>query len=98
MSGPGGNVGAPAYVLSIGTYGGIMLSTVFAAERQFRHEAEIQAREIAILGSIRDHRQAGAHRSEKARFASRQAVVAWPRPIGVRLDLSEGSSVACAPA
>ena len=75
-----------------------MLSTVFAAERQFRHEAVIQAREIAILGSIRDRREALAAPVEKSRFASRQAVVAWPRPIGVRLDLSEGSAAACTPA
>ena len=75
-----------------------MLSTVFAAERQFRHESEIQAREIAILGSIRDRREGLAHPVERARVATRQAVVVWPRPIGVRLDLSEGSSVVCAPA
>jgi hypothetical protein len=98
MSGAGCNVGAPAYVLTIGTYGGIMLSTVFAAERQFRHEAEIQSREIAILGSIRDHREALAAPVKKVRFASRQAGVTWPRPIGVRLDLSEASSAACVPA
>jgi len=75
-----------------------MLSTVFAAERQFRHEAEIQSREFAILGSIREHEEALAAPVEKSRFASRPVAVAWPRPIGVRLDLSEGSSAACAPA
>ena len=75
-----------------------MLSTVFAAERQFRHEAVIQAREIAILGSIRDHKEALAAPVKRSRFAPRPAAVAWPRPIGVRLDLSEGSSAACAAA
>ena len=75
-----------------------MLSTVFAAERQFRHESEIQAREIAILGSIRDHREARAHPVKKARFAPRQAVVVWPRPIGVRLDVTRKSSTAGVPA
>ena len=49
-----------------------MLSTVFAAERQFRHDAEIQAREFAILGSIRDRKEALAAPVEKARFAPRQ--------------------------
>jgi len=76
-----------------------MLSTVFAGERQFRHDAEIQAREIAILGSIRDHKAALATAPlHAARVVPRRAVVAWPRPIGVRLDLSEGSTAACVPA
>ena len=74
-----------------------MLSTVFAAERQFRHEAEIQAREFEILGSIRDRHEALTAPAKRSRFASRP-VVAWPRPIGVRLDLSEGSAAACTPA
>ena len=97
MSRADGNVGAPAYVLPIGTYGGMMLSTVFAAERQFRHEAGIQAREFAILGSIRDRHEALAAPTKRSRFASRP-VVAWPRPIGERLELSEGPAAACAPA
>jgi len=75
-----------------------MLSTVFAAERQFRHEAEIQAREFAILGSIRDRKEALAAPVRVSRLVSRPVAVAWPRPIGVRLDLSEVSSVVCAPA
>ena len=75
-----------------------MLSTVFASERQFRHEAEIQAREFAILGSIRDRNEALAAPARGSLFASRPVVVAWPRPIGVKVDLSEGSPVACAPA
>ena len=76
-----------------------MLSTVFAGERQFRHDAEIQAREIAILGSIRDHKAAlAAAPIHAAHIVPRRAVVAWPRPIGVKLDLSEGSAAACVPA
>src|SRR4051812_36725592 len=54
------NVGTPAYVLTIGTYGGIMLATVNAAEALFRHDAGTRAREMAILSSMRDRRQAMA--------------------------------------
>ena len=72
-----------------------MLSTVFAAEVQFRHDSASQARELAILESIRDHRaeHAGPSRT-KARLAPRR-VVAWPRPIGAHLDLSDAAA-ACA--
>jgi len=67
-----------------------MLSTVFAAEVQFRHDSESQAREFAILESIRDRRAALAGPSRtKARLAPRRAV-SWPRPIGAHLDVSDG--------
>lgn len=72
-----------------------MLSTVFAAEVQFRHDSTSQARELAILESIRDRKAAlaGPPRT-RARLAPRRAVT-WPRPIGARVDLSDGAA-ACA--
>ncbi len=93
-SGEGCNVGTPAYVLVIGTYGGIMLSTVFAAEVQFRHDSEARARELAILGSIRDRRES-LTAPHQARDTAR-LVATWPRPIGVKLDLTEATAAACA--
>ena len=52
------NVGTPSYVGTIGTYGGIMLSIVNAAEMQFRYETESRGREHALLASIRERRAA----------------------------------------
>ena len=54
-----------------------MLSTVFAAETQFRHETEQRAREFAILGSIRDRKEALAA-SDHARIRAPAARVAAP--------------------
>jgi hypothetical protein len=71
-----------------------MLSTVFSAEVQFRHDSETQARELAILESIRDRREAPAARP-RPRVAVRRPA-SWPRPIGVRLDLADSSAAACA--
>ena len=70
-----------------------MLSTVYAAEAQFRHETEQRAREFAILESIRNRKEALAA-SITARVAARQPV-AWPRPIGVKLNVA-GSTAVCA--
>ena len=70
-----------------------MLSTVLAAEAQFRLDSESRAREHAILGSIRE-------RSEpQPRLATPSATrrgVSWPRPIGVRLDLTSDPASAAA--
>ena len=68
-----------------------MLSTVFAAEAQFRLDSESRAREHAILGSIRNRHEelaAPVHLGSAGRRA-----VSWPRPIGVRLDLAEPAAV-----
>jgi len=75
-----------------------MLSTVFAAEAQFRLDSASRAREHAILGSIREHDEAITALAAAARtpIAVRRAVT-WPRPIGVRLDLADSAAV-CAPA
>ena len=66
-----------------------MLSTVLAAEAQFRLDSESRAREHAILGSIRE-------RSEPqfalARTPATRREVSWPRPIGVRRDLTDGTT------
>ena len=71
-----------------------MFSTAFSAEVQFRHDSETQARELAILESIRNRKEALAARP-RARATVRRAVT-WPRPIGVQLDLADTSAVACA--
>jgi hypothetical protein len=68
-----------------------MLSTVFAAEAQFRLDSESRAREHAILGSIRE-------RSEALTIpawlpASRRAAASWPRPISVRVDLASRTAI-----
>lgn len=71
-----------------------MLSTEFSAELQFRHDSEARARELAILGSIRDRREAIAA-PRKASVVTRR-VVTWPRPIGVKLDMADNTATACA--
>ena len=65
-----------------------MLSTVFAAEAQFRLDSESRAREHAILGSIRNRREELA---APAHLDYARRAVSWPRPIGVRLDIAEPS-------
>jgi hypothetical protein len=85
------NVGTRAYVLTIGTYGGIMLSTVNAAEALFRHDTRTRARELAILGAIRDRREALAA-TQHTRTAARRPL-AWPRPIGVSLAAADAVPV-----
>jgi len=62
-----------------------MLATVNAAEALFRHDAGTRAREMAILSSMRDRRQAMAQ-PEKPRMVRRPMV--WARPIGVSRELS----------
>ena len=71
-----------------------MLSTEFAAHMQFRHDTEARARELAILGSIRDRREAVAA-PQKARVLTSRAAT-WPRPIGLRVDLADTTATACA--
>jgi hypothetical protein len=68
-----------------------MLSTVFAAEAQFRLESGSRAREHAILGSIRNRKEELAAPAFMA-SATRQPA-SWPRPIGVRLELAEPARV-----
>jgi hypothetical protein len=73
-----------------------MLSTVIATEALFRHDSENRAHETAILRSIRDHRDAPIVAPTRPREVARRKV-AWPRPIGVRLDLASDSAL-CASA
>ncbi|GAA1997841.1 hypothetical protein [Microbacterium pumilum] len=68
-----------------------MLSTVYAAEAQFRHETRQRVREFAILESIRNRKEALAA-PMTLRAAARQPVT-WPRPIGVKLNVSSGTAV-----
>ncbi len=65
-----------------------MLSTVYAAEAQFRHDTEARAREHAVLGSIRDRRDALASiaKAHPVRRPVTRREVAWARPIGVKLS------------
>ena len=67
-----------------------MLSTVFAAEAQFRLDSESRAREHAILGSIRNRTQEPAQAYPGA--ATRRDA-SWPRPIGVRPDVAATAPV-----
>ena len=84
-----------------------MLSTITAAETQFRHESESRAREHALLASIRDRRAAEATLASAAlvspalvsRAAPRLAVArttlaAWPRPIGIKDYATTGCAAA----
>ena len=60
-----------------------MLSTITAAETQFRHDDGQRRKEIALLASIRE-RRAAASRAERVATAPRTiARAAWARPIGV---------------
>jgi hypothetical protein len=63
-----------------------MLSTVNAAEALFRHDTRTRARELAILGAIRDRREALAA-TQYLRIPARRPL-AWPRPIGVNLAVA----------
>lgn len=72
-----------------------MLLTEFAADKQFRHDSEARARELAIGGAIRDRREALRAAPLSARVAPRR-VVTWPRPIGVTLELTSCAATACA--
>jgi hypothetical protein len=87
----GCNVGTPAYVLIIGTYGGIMLSTFTAADALFRHDAGTRARELAILASMRDRRE-GLTAAARMPITPRRAIT-WPRPIGVNTELRVTAAV-----
>jgi hypothetical protein len=62
-----------------------MLSTVFAAEAQFRLDSESRAREHAILGSIRSRTE---EISPAYLGSATPRAVSWPRPIGVRPDVA----------
>lgn len=70
-----------------------MLLTEFAAEKQFRHDSEARARELAIGGAIRDRREALAA-PVTARAAPRR-VATWPRPVGVKRELASCATTAC---
>lgn len=71
-----------------------MLSTINAAEAQFRHEAEMRMREHAVLASIRERRAAQRDHAmasvvqpvtaTAARPSVRAAREAWARPIGIK--------------
>jgi hypothetical protein len=62
-----------------------MLSTVFAAEAQFRLDSESRAREHAILESIRNRTEELA---PACLGAATRRDVSWPRPIGVRPEVA----------
>ena len=68
-----------------------MLSTVYAAEAQFRHDTEQRAREFALLESIRNREDALAA-SATLRLRSPRAA-AWPRPIDVKLHVAMNTAV-----
>lgn len=81
-----------------------MLSTVYAAEVQFRHDAQVRDRELAILGSIKERRLAAAARLEELAAAlpgvgrparTARSAPAWPRPIGVDLSVGGCTTTAC---
>lgn len=64
-----------------------MLSTITAAELQFRHEDGRRRKEFALLASIRERRAAEKRAADHGTVvlaASRTtARASWPRPIGV---------------
>lgn len=64
-----------------------MLSTITAAEMQFRHEDGRRRKEFALLASIRERRAAETRAADHGTVvpaASRTtARASWPRPIGV---------------
>jgi hypothetical protein len=64
-----------------------MLSTITAAEMQYRHDDGQRRKEIALLTSIRE-RRAAASRADRVTTivpaaARTTARAAWARPIGV---------------
>jgi hypothetical protein len=74
-----------------------MLSTIYAAEVQFRHESETRMREHALLASIRERRAAENLQATASVASTRVAVSApamrpalratrkaWARPIGIK--------------
>jgi hypothetical protein len=77
-----------------------MLSTITAAETQFRHEYDSRQREINLLASIRERRalesatapRVAAPRTRPAAArVSTSSAAGWARPIGIA-----SSSAACA--
>ena len=64
-----------------------MLSTITAAETQFRHEDGQRRKEIALLASIRERRAAASRANRAITIATAAprptARAAWARPIGV---------------
>ena len=71
-----------------GTYGGVMLSIINAAEVQFRHDVEVRDRELALLASIRERRAARSLLVPAAPAVrptpARAPRAAWARPIGIK--------------
>ena len=63
-----------------------MLSTVTAAEVQFRVDTAERDRERSILAAIRDRRSAAASRPvmSPTRVVSPRRPAAWPRPIAAQ--------------
>lgn len=72
-----------------------MLSLVTAAEHQYRHDVWTRDRELAVLASIRDRRDAD---HSNAPLVSAAAAVprraAWARPIGAP-SAAECAQAAC---
>jgi len=64
-----------------------MLSTITAAETQFRHDDGQRRKEIALLASIRERRAAASRADRVATIAAvaprPTARAAWARPIGI---------------
>lgn len=73
-----------------------MLSTITAAETQFRHEDGRRRKAFALLASIRERRAAETRAAERGAVvpaASRTTTRAsWPRPIGVALTAPAGAA------
>lgn len=73
-----------------------MLSLVTAAEQQYRHEAQWRDRELALLASIRERREAEKIAFAAAPIPPRPQRAAWARPIGVHLAQADSCAPACA--
>jgi len=73
-----------------------MLSTITAAETQFRHEDGRRRKEIALLASIRERRAAETRAAEHAAVVPAAwratARASWPRPIGVASATPAGAA------
>jgi hypothetical protein len=74
-----------------------MLSTITAADVQFRHEEAQRRREIALMAAIRERRAAEGSTARaavvKASTTRRPERATWPRPIHVTATAS--ASAAC---
>lgn len=77
-----GNIRTPPPVGTIGTYGGVMLYIINAADVQFRHESESRTRDDALLASIRERRAGETAVSAASPAGARQHARPTAGPIG----------------